>query len=62
MKILQSCKVTEEKCFSFYCKIPNVVKYRNVARENMKVTVEVLRNSHIGLITASRDYHLRKDT
>jgi hypothetical protein len=41
--------------------MPKVVKYRNFAHESMKVNVEVLRNSHIGLPAASRDYHLRKD-
>jgi hypothetical protein len=42
--------------------MPKIVKYGNFASENMKVTLEVLRNSHIGLRAASRDYHLRKDT
>jgi len=48
--------------FSFYCKMPQVVKYRNFAPESMAVTIEDLRNSHIGLRTAARGYHLRKDT
>jgi len=39
-----------------------VAKYRNFAPENMAVTFEALRNSHIGLSTVARDLHLRKDT
>jgi len=38
-----------------------VVKYSNFAPENMAVTLEALRNSHIGLRAASRVYHLWKD-
>jgi len=41
--------------------MPKVAKYRNFAPENMAVTFEALRNSHIGLRTAARGYHLRKD-
>jgi hypothetical protein len=32
-----------------YCKNTKVVIYGNFEPENMKVTLEVLRNSHIGL-------------
>jgi hypothetical protein len=32
------------------------------APENMAVTLEGLRNSHIGLRTAARDYHLQQYT
>jgi hypothetical protein len=45
-----------------YCKNLKAVIYGNFAPENMKVTLEVLRNSHIDLPGASREYHLRKDT
>jgi len=36
--------------------------YRHFAPENVTVTLEALRKSHIDLRAASRDYHLRKDT
>jgi hypothetical protein len=38
------------------------VKYKYFAPENMEATLEALRNSHIGLRAASRDYRLRKHT
>jgi len=38
-----------------------VAKYRNFAPENMVVKFEALSNSHIGLRTAARGYHVRKD-
>ena len=36
--------------------------YGNCAPENMAVTLEAIRNSHIGLRAASCDHHLRRDT
>jgi hypothetical protein len=40
--------------------MPKVVKYGNFALENLAVTLEAFRNSHIGLRTASREYNFRK--
>jgi hypothetical protein len=37
-----------------------VVKYENFCHGNMAASLEVLRNSHIGLRAASRDYHVHK--
>ena len=37
-------------------------KYGNCAPENMAVTLEAVRNSHIIFHAASCDYHLRRDT
>jgi hypothetical protein len=41
--------------------MPKVVKYGNFEHENMEVNLEALRKFHIGLCSASRDYHLHKD-
>jgi hypothetical protein len=38
------------------------VKYKYFAPENMETTLEAIRNSHIGLRAASRDYRRRNHT
>jgi hypothetical protein len=41
--------------------MPKVAEYGKFAHENVAVTLEALRNSHVGLRATSRHYHLRKD-